>query len=396
MFPETTTSLQHLAQTTNTPLSLEIEKAEGCYLYDVSGKKYLDLIAGISVNNIGHRHPKVVQAIKEQLDKYLHVMVYGDYLLQPQIQFAELLADNLPTALSCTYLVNSGSEAVEGALKLAKKRSGRTEIIACKNSYHGSTHGAMSVTGSDKYKIGFGDLLPDVKFITFNHEGDLAHITDKTACVIIEPIQGEAGIRLPGTDYLKLLREKCSETGSLLIFDEIQTAFGRTGTLFAFEQYDIVPDILTLAKAMGAGMPIGAFISSNEIMDVLKTHPELGHITTFGGHPLSCAAGVAGLNVLLEEDLMSKIPEKEALFRKLLTHPGIKEIRGKGLLMAIEFESMELNRKVIGECIANGVISDSFLFSESSLRISPPLSISEEEITFACQVICNSIDAVAK
>ena len=385
--------LNHLAQTSDAPLSLEIEKAEGIYLTDISGKKYMDLISGISVSNVGHRHPKVLKAINEQLDKYLHLMVYGEYIQSPQVQLAKLITEQLPPSLSSVYFVNSGSEANEGALKLAKRYTGRTEIIACHNAYHGSTHGALSVMGKEESKKAFRPLLPDIRFIRFNNSSDLEQITRKTACVIIEPIQGEAGIIVPDAAYLEQLRERCTETGTLLIFDEIQTGFGRTGTLFAFEYFKAIPDILTIAKGMGGGMPIGAFISSKEIMDSFKTNPALGHITTFGGHPICCAASKACLEILLEEKLPEKTLEKEKFFKSLLLHASIKEVRGKGLLLAVEFEDDKFTKGVIDKCIENGVITDWFLFCSNSMRIAPPLTITKDQIRQACDIIIKSIDS---
>lgn len=383
--------LANNAQTTNFPLLLEFERAQGVYLYDAEGKEYIDLISGIGVSNLGHTHPVVVQAIKDQVDKYMHLMVYGEYVQTPQIRFAEKLISLLPKNLQSVYFVNSGAEAVEGALKLAKKHTGRSGIVACKNSYHGSTHGALSVMGSDEFKQGYGPLLPDVNFIRFDVLEDLQLITEDTACVIVETIQGEAGIRVPEIAYMQALRHRCSKTGTLLILDEIQTAFGRTGKLFAFEHYGIVPDILLLAKALGGGMPVGAFISSNEIMAALKDNPILGHITTFGGHPVCCAAGLAALNVLLDEELVDQVAEKEALFRSLLVHPAIKQIRGKGLMLAVELESFELNKKIIDRCIENGIITDWFLHCSNSMRIAPPLIITHDEIKKACAIITEAI-----
>ncbi len=383
----------HLAQTSETPLALEIEKAEGIYLIDISGKRYIDLISGISVSNVGHRHPKVLAAIQNQLDKYLHLMVYGEYIQSPQVQLAKLLADNLPANLSSVYFVNSGSEAIEGAMKLVKRFTGRTEIISFKNGYHGSTHGSLSIMGNEEFKNAFRPLLPDVRQIEYNNTNDLKLITDRTAGVIVETIQGEAGAIIPQYTFLKQLRSRCTEVGAMLVADEVQCGFGRTGKLFAFEHYDFVPDILCLAKGMGGGMPIGAFISSKEIMHSLTNNPILGHITTFGGHPVSCAASAATLNVLLEEKLIEKVERKEKLFRSLLIHPKIKSIKGKGLLLAIEFESYEENKKIIDKCIENGLITDWFLFKPQSMRIAPPLTITEEEIKTACQIIleCSSL-----
>ncbi len=385
--------LQYLAQTSDIPLGLEIEKAEGVYLYDKSGKSYIDLISGISVSNIGHRHHEVLKAVNEQLEKYMHVMCYGEYVLSPQVQLAKEIADSLPEKLNCTYFVNSGSEAVEGALKLAKRYTGRTEIIAFKNAYHGSTHGALSIMGDERLKIPFRPLLPDVKLIELNNYNQLELISEKTACVVIEPVQAEAGVRITEDKFLSELRNRCNKTGTLLIFDEVQTAFGRTGTLWGFEQYsNAVPDIIVVAKGMGGGMPIGAFISSKEIMSVLSINPPLGHITTFGGHPVCCAAALANLKVIRREKLYSDVLAKEKMFLKLLKHPGIKQIRSKGLLMALQFESFEVNKKIIDRCIEKGVVTDWFLFAPDCLRISPPLIITEDEIKRACEIILSSID----
>lgn len=384
--------LEHVAQTSDFPLCLEIENAEGMYMIDVNGKKYLDLISGISVSNLGHRHPNVINAVKEQLEKYTYLMVYGEFVQSPQVKLAQLLTQQLPSSLSSCYFVNSGSEANEGALKLAKRYTGRREIISFKNAYHGSTQGCLSIIGSDEYKKPFEPLLPDIIQLEFNNENDLSAITTKTACVIVEPIMGEAGVIVPKNNYLQKLRNKCTETGTLLIFDEIQTGFGRTGKLFAFEHFGVVPDIITLAKAMGGGFPIGAFISSNEIMGSLKTNPILGHITTFGGHPVSCAAAYANLQTLLyENELILTVPQKEQLFVELLKHQKIKEVRSFGLLIAVELDSFETNKAIIDRCIANGVLTDWFLFNDKSLRIAPPLIISEDEIKMACQVILESI-----
>ena len=381
----------HLAQTSSTPLALEIEKAEGIYLTDVSGKRYMDLIAGISVSNVGHRHPKVLKAIHDQLDKYLHLMVYGEYIQSPQVNLAKLITDHLPKNLNAVYFVNSGSEAIEGAMKLAKRFTGRTEIISFKNAYHGSTHGSLSIMGNEEFKSAFRPLLPDTRQIEFNSIPDFKHITSRTAAVVVETIQGEAGAVLPKNDFLKLLRKHCNEVGAMLVADEIQCGFGRTGKLFAFQHYDFVPDIMCIAKGMGGGMPIGAFISSNEIMNSLMQNPMLGHITTFGGHPVCCAASAATLNVLLEEKLVEQVDQKEKLFRSLLTHPKIKSINGKGLLLAIEFESYEQNKAIIDQCIENGIITDWFLFNSHSMRIAPPLTITEEEIALACKTILECI-----
>ena len=384
--------LSHNAQTTDFPLLLEFERAEGVYMYDKQGKAYVDLISGIGVSNLGHSNPYVVNAIKEQLDKYMHLMVYGEYVQTPQVRFAEKLISLLPPNLQSVYFTNSGTEAVEGAIKLAKRFTGRREIIAFQNSYHGSTHGALSVMGNEEFKQAYRPLLPGVNFTRFNNPGDLEKINDQTACVIIETIQGEAGVRVPDIDYMQALRKRCNETGALLILDEIQAAFGRTGHLFAFEHFDIAPDILLLAKALGGGMPAGAFIASNTIMSTLKENPILGHITTFGGHPVCCAAGLAALEVLLNENLVSTVAKKAVLFRKALNHPAIKEIRGKGLMLAIEFESFELNKKIIDRCIEHGVITDWFLHCTNAMRIAPPLIITHDEIKNACEVILEAVE----
>jgi acetylornithine/N-succinyldiaminopimelate aminotransferase len=383
--------LANNAQTTDFPLLLEFERAEGIYMYNKEGKAFIDLIAGIGVSNLGHSNPYVINAIKNQLDKYMHLMVYGEYVQTPQVKFAEKLVSLLPAHLQSVYFTNSGAEAVEGALKLAKRYTGRHQIIACKNSYHGSTHGALSVMGNEEFKQAYRPLLPGVSFINFNSVTDLDAITNKTACVIIETMQGEAGIRVPDAAYMQALRNRCNETGTLLILDEIQAAFGRTGKLFAFQHFGIEPDILLLAKALGGGMPVGAFISSNEIMGALKENPILGHITTFGGHPVCCAAGLAALEVLLDEKLVDGVAEKEALFKKLLVHPAIKQVRGKGLMLAAEFESFELNKKIIDRCIENGVITDWFLHCSNSMRIAPPLIITADEIKKACSVILEAV-----
>lgn len=383
--------LANNAQTTNFPLLLEFERAEGIYMYDAAGKAFIDLISGIGVSNLGHSNPYVINAIKNQVDKYMHLMVYGEYVQTPQVRFAEKLISLLPSNLQSVYFTNSGAEAVEGALKLAKRFTGRQQIIACHNSYHGSTHGALSVMGNEEFKQAYRPLLPGVNFIRFNNMDDLELVTTETACVIIETIQGEAGIRVPDVAYMKALRARCTYTGTLLILDEIQAAFGRTGKLFAFEHFEIVPDILLLAKALGGGMPVGAFITSHNIMDALKENPILGHITTFGGHPVCCAAGLAALEVLLDEKLIDGVAEKEAQFRKLLVHPAIKQIRGRGLMLAIELDNFDLNKKIIDRCIENGVITDWFLHCSNSMRLAPPLIITPKEIKKACEVILEAI-----
>jgi acetylornithine/N-succinyldiaminopimelate aminotransferase len=388
--------LQHNAQTTLEPLLLEFVKASGMYLYDTEGKKYMDLIAGIGVSNVGHCHPAVVEAVQKQAESYMHIMVYGEFVQSPQVNFAKALADVLPAQLNCTYFVNSGAEAVEGAMKLAKRYTHRSEIISCNNSYHGSTQGALSLMGNETFKQAYRPLLPHIKFINYNSLPDLEQISEKTAAVFVETIQGEAGIRIADKAYFKALREKCTATGTLLVLDEIQCGFGRTGKLFGFEHFDIVPDILLLAKGIGGGMPIGAFISSKEIMLALATNPILGHITTFGGHPVSCAAGLATLQTILKEDIVEEVTEKGELFKQLLRHPAIKEVRGIGLMMAVEFENFEINKKIIDACIADGVISDWFLHCSNSMRIAPPLIITKAEIAEACAVILKHAEALAK
>lgn len=352
----------------------------------------MDLVSGFAVSNVGHRNANVVNAIKDQVDRYMHLSVYGEFLQAPQVLFADKLVSVLPENLNSVYFVNSGAEATEGALKLAKRFTGRSKIISCNNAYHGSTHGALSVMGNDYYKDAYRPLLPEVSFINFNEYSEIEQIDTETACVIMETIQGEAGVRVPEIEYLKAIRNRCNETGTLLILDEIQTGFGRTGKLFAFEHFDIVPDILLLAKGIGGGMPIGAFISSKEIMNVLTENPILGHITTFGGHPVSCAAGLATLNTIIDEDLMNNIDGKEALFRSLLIHPTIKEVRGKGLMLAIQLSNFEQVEAVSKTATENGIIIDWFLHCDTSIRIAPPLIISEGEIEHACQQILSAID----
>jgi acetylornithine/N-succinyldiaminopimelate aminotransferase len=385
--------LANNAQTTHFPLLLEFERAEGVYMYDKAGRPYMDLISGIGVSNLGHSHPYVVNAVKEQLDKYMHLMVYGEYVQTPQVRFAEKLVSLLPQNLESVYFTNSGAEATEGALKLAKRYTGRPQIVAFHGAYHGSTHGALSVMGNEEFKQAYRPLLPGVSFIHLDDLPELDIITEQTACVILETIQGEAGIRVPDLAYMRALRDRCNETGALLILDEIQTAFGRTGKLFAFEHFNILPDILLLGKALGGGMPVGTFISSNKIMSALKENPILGHITTFGGHPVCCTAGLAALEVLLNEHIVDTVSEKEALIRKLLVHPAIKEIRGKGLMLAVELENFELNKKIIDRCIGLGVVTDWFLHCSNAMRIAPPLVISFGQIEKACAVIREALDS---
>jgi acetylornithine/N-succinyldiaminopimelate aminotransferase len=384
--------LKHLGQTSSSPLMLEIVRAEGVFMYGASGEKYLDLISGVSVSNTGHRHPKVVKAVKEQVDKYMHLMVYGELIQSPQVNYAEYLASFLPASLDCVYFVNSGSEAVEGALKLAKRFTGRSKIISFENSYHGSTHGALSIQGSEVYRNAFRPLLPDTFRIKFNDADSLSVIDNKTACVIIEPVQGEGGVIFPENGFLELIRQICTATNSLLIFDEIQTGFGRTGYMFAIDRFKVVPDILLLAKALGGGMPLGAFISSGEIMSSLMSKPTLGHITTFGGHPVCCAAGLASMKVLTEEKLIESCPGKSKLFRDLLKHDVITGIRGEGLLLAVQLTRPEYVRYAVARAPEFGLILDYFLFCDDAFRIAPPLTITEEEISIACHQICKLLD----
>lgn len=386
--------IKHMAQTSSAPLALNIAKAEGTTLFAVDGKKYLDLIGGISVCNIGHRHPRVVEAIKNQADSYLHVLVYGEFILSPQVLYATLLAENLPASLNCVYFTNSGAEAVEGAMKLSKRISGRTEIAAFKQSYHGSTQGALSILGDEYWRNAFRPLLPGILHLEYNSHESLEAITEKTACVFAETVQAERGVFLPSADWMKALRKKCNDTGCLLILDEIQVGFGRTGRVWGFEQYDVVPDILLLGKALGGGMPLGAFITDRKLMYTLADKPVLGHITTFGGHPVCCAAGLAAMRVLLEENLLSDVRKKERLFHSLLVHPKIKMVRSSGLLLAVEFGDFEMNKKIIGHCIENGLLTDWFLFAPHCMRIAPPLVITEDEIIRACGIILQAINLV--
>ncbi len=383
---------RHVAQTSPAPLGLEIIKAEGSSLYDVDGKEFLDLIGGISVGNVGHRHPEVIKSIQKQLEKYLHIMVYGEFIQSPQVQFAKLLTDHLPSSLNAVYFTNSGAEAVEGAMKLSKRLTNRTQIIAFKQSYHGSTQGALSIIGDEYWRNAYRPLLPDILHLDFNEMKSLESITTKTACVIMETIQAERGIVAPTKEWIHALRKKCSETGTLLVLDEIQAGFGRTGKLWGFEHFDIVPDILLLGKALGGGMPLGAFITDVKMMNALTEDPVLGHITTFGGHPVSCVAGMAAMKALLEEDMMSEVKNKETLFCSLLVHKKIKAVRSFGLWMAVEFDSFETTKTIIDKCIEEGVLTDWFLFASNCLRVSPPLVITEKEIKKACRIILNACD----
>ena len=378
---------KYQAQTTKFASGFEVERAEGSYIYGKDGKKYLDFVAGVSANTLGHSHPKIVEAIKTQAEKYLHVMVYGEYAQEMPVKLTKLLAEATPAPLEVTYLVNSGAEAIDGALKLAKRYTGREEIISFKNSYHGNTHGALSVSGNEYHKREFRPLLPLVRFIGFNEEKDLAKITEKTACVIMETIQGAAGFLVPDDDYLKKLKQRCEEVGALLILDEIQPGFGRTGKLFAFEHYGIVPDILVMGKGMGGGVPVGAFMSSREIMESLSHSPKLGHITTFGGNPLIAASSFATLKEVLESGLMDEVAAKEKLFRELLVHPKIQQVNGRGLMLAVNLGTPEYTLSVAKKCMERGLIVFWQLYRNEYLRISPPLTISFDEIREGCSII---------
>jgi acetylornithine/N-succinyldiaminopimelate aminotransferase len=388
--------LNHLGQTTPYPMMVEIVKAEGVWMYGPSGEKYIDLISGVSVSNTGHRHPEVVKAIRDQIDSYLHLMVYGELIQSPQVRYAEKLISVLPAGLESCYFVNSGSEAVEGALKLAKRYTGKSRIISFRNSYHGSTHGALSIQGSETYKNAFRPLLPDIFLGDFNDDSSFGLINTSTACVIVEPVQAEAGVVLPDDGFLSKLRGKCNETGTLLIFDEVQTGFGRLGSLFASEKFDVTPDIIVLAKALGGGLPLGAFISSKKIMSSLMHDPPLGHITTFGGHPVCCAAGLASLGVVINEELAPKAILKSDLIKSQLKHPAIKEIRGEGLLLAAVTGDSDLTQKIISKAPDYGLILDYFLFCPGAFRIAPPLTISVDEINYSCTQMKKLLEDVIK
>lgn len=384
--------LQHVGQTSPAPLALHITKASGAKMWDANGKEYIDLIGGISVCNVGHCHPKVVEAIKKQADDYLHIMVYGELIESPQVQYAHLLTQYLPLSLNAVFFTASGTEATEGAMKLAKRATGRTQIISFKNSYHGSTQGALSLMGSEYWQQAFRPLLPGVLQLRYNVFEDLENINEQTACVVAETIQAEAGVNVPDKKWMQALRNKCTETGALLVLDEIQCGFGRNGSLWAFEQFNIVPDILLLGKALGGGMPLGAFIADKKLMDCFTNNPVLGHINTFGGHPVCCAAGMAAMQVLVTEKLWETVAEKEQLFKKRLVHPKIKKINRCGLMMALYFEDFNSNKKIIDACIAHGLFTDWFLFAPEALRIVPPLNISNEEIETACKIIWKVLD----
>ncbi|MGO4821310.1 MULTISPECIES: aspartate aminotransferase family protein [unclassified Flavobacterium] len=386
--------LKYQAQTSPYPLGMEVSHAKGSYIYDTNNKKYLDFVAGVSACTLGHQHPRVNQAIKDQLDKYSHVMVYGEYSQSPAVAYCKLMASLLPAPLDKTYLVNSGTEAIEGALKLARRVTGRSQLISCHNAYHGNTMGSMSVMGFEERKQAFRPLIPDVDFITFNNEADLEKITTKTAGILLETIQGGAGFIQPENDFLKKVRQRCNEVGALLILDEIQPGFGRTGTLFGFQNYDVVPDIVVMGKGMGGGMPVGAFTASAAMMDLLSDNPKLGHITTFGGHPVIASACLATLQEITETDLMAKAIEKEKLFKSLLVHPLIQEVRGKGLMLAAMTADAAITNEVILKCQDKGLILFWLLFESCAIRITPPLTISEEEIKEGCAIMLEVMDEI--
>ncbi len=387
--------LENMGLPSSRPMGIEISDAEGIYLYSPEGKKYIDLVSGVAVSNLGHKNPEIIRAVQEQAGKYMHLMVYGEYIQSPQVELAKMLSEVLPASLSMTYFVNSGSEAIEGAMKLAKRFTGRSGIIAFKNAYHGGTQGALSILGNEKLKNAFRPLLPGISHLAFNNFEDLDQITEDTACVVAETIQAEAGIILPEQGFLKALREKCNQTGTLLVLDDIQMGMGRTGKLFSFEHFGIIPDILALAKAFGGGMPLGAFISSPEIMSSLTHHPELGHITTFGGHPVSCAAGLANLHILTRDHIFYEADKKGKMFFDFLSgHSEIKQIRYKGLMMGLDVESPEKREKLLSLFIEKGILVDPFLFNPISFRIGPPLIISEEEIQKSCEIILSCLDNI--
>jgi acetylornithine/succinyldiaminopimelate/putrescine aminotransferase len=383
--------LNHVAQTSPSPIGLEIVKAAGIKMWDKNGKEYIDLISGFSVCNIGHSNPKVIEAIKEQVDQYMHLIVYGEFIEAPQVAYAKKLTDNLPSSLDCVYFTNSGAEATEGAMKLAKRVTGRSKIIAFNNAYHGSTQGALSVMGDEIFRNAFRPLLPEVYHYDYGSNDAIAAIDSTTACVIVETVQAESGITKPSKQWLQSLRKKCNEHCALLIFDEIQAGFGRTGSLWAFQQFDVVPDVLLLGKALGGGMPLGAFIAEKKLMNTLTYNPVLGHITTFGGHPVSCAAGLAAFEVLLESGEIERVNKKEQMFLSRLKHSSIKNIRSAGLWIALEFESFDTCKRVIDKCIENGLITDWFLFVPNCLRIAPPIIVTEQEVENVCKVLLDSI-----
>jgi acetylornithine/succinyldiaminopimelate/putrescine aminotransferase len=384
--------LQHVAQTSPTPIGIEMKRAQGVYLFDVNGKEYIDAISGFSVANIGHSNPRVIRAVQQQVTEYMHLIVYGEFIQQPQVAYAKLLTDHLPASLNCVYFTNSGAEAVEGAMKLAKRVTNRTKIISFNKSYHGSTQGALSISGDEYWRNAFRPLLPDIYRFDFGSEEAIEAIDNRTACIIMETVQAEAGIIKPAKEWIRAIRGKCDKNGVLLVLDEVQAGFGRTGSLWAFEQYNIVPDILLLGKAIGGGMPLGAFIADKKHLDTFTVDPILGHITTFGGHPVSCAAGMEAMKVLLEENYTGTVKKKEQFLISHIQHPNIRVTRSAGLWMAVEFDSFETNHKAIQYCIRHGVISDWFLFAPNCMRIAPPLSITEPELEKMCSVIVESIE----
>jgi acetylornithine/N-succinyldiaminopimelate aminotransferase len=392
MAPNRHLFLQYLAQTSDDPYLLEVERAEGIYLYGPDGKAYVDLVSGVSVSNLGHGHPRILEAIRGQAGRYLHLHVYGELIQEPQVALAAALAGQLPESLACTYFVNSGSEAVEGALKLARRQTGRQRTIAFRDAYHGSTLGALGVMGGEEFKNAFRPVPPGTSFLDFNDFGGLDEIDRSVAAVVMEPIQGEAGIVLPEKGFLEEVRRQCDMAGTMLVFDEVQTAFGRTGSMFAFEHWKVVPDVLVLAKALGGGMPLGAFIASPEIMKSLRCDPPLGHITTFGGHPVSCAAGLASLRALLGEGWIGQVAEKERLFREYLSHPSVIAIRGMGLYLAVELGDADKVYRFLRLALSDGIVSDSFLFCGTAFRVSPPLTITPQQIREVCERIKRLLD----
>ncbi len=384
--------LQHVAQTSSTPIGIEMVKASGIHLWDIDGKKYVDLIAGFSVCNIGHSHPDVVKAVQEQASAYMHLIVYGEFIESPQVQYAKLLTEHLPSALNCVYFTNSGTEATEGAMKLAKRVTGRSKIIAFNEAYHGSTQGALSIMGGEYWRNAFRPLLPDIHHYVYDDDSVIEAIDSTAACVILETVQAESGIKTARKEWLQAIRKKCDEHCVLLVFDEIQAGFGRTGTLWAFEQFSVVPDILLLGKALGGGMPLGAFIADRKLMSALTYDPALGHITTFGGHPVSCAAGKAAFEILISSNIMATAKEKEKILQSALSHPAIISKRSHGLWMSLQFKDTATNQAVVHQCVKNGLITDWFLFAPDRLRIAPPLTITGEELKEVCSVIHRSIE----
>jgi acetylornithine/succinyldiaminopimelate/putrescine aminotransferase len=386
--------LQHIAQTSPAPIGLEMVKATGINIFDVDGKKYIDGISGFSVANIGHSHPKVVEAVQQQVAQYMHLIVYGEFIEQPQVSYAKILTEHLPPTLNCVYFTNSGAEAVEGAMKLAKRVTNRSKIICFNKSYHGSTQGALSLMGDEYWRNSFRPLLPDIHHFDYGSQQAIDVIDSKTACIILEPVQAEAGVVKPTKEWLQAIREKCNKHCALMIFDEIQTGFGRTGSLWAFEQFNVVPDVLLLGKALGGGMPLGAFVTDKKMMDTLTYNPVLGHITTFGGHPVSCAAGKAALEVLLESNWIEEVKAKENILIDKLKHTSIKKLNVAGLWAAIELQDFETTQQVAHQCVSNGLITDWFLFASSSIRIAPPLCTTEEELKTICEIVLKSLDSI--